>query len=174
LLIARNLFFAVFISTILSLMLSFLPSFTAVPKPESQSVFKSARINKLSTNNLVDVLSATAMHHNMKHVEWQNNNLFIDFKVDVDKPVYIEEIYEDLYSALNNNFRQISNVQRLYVRFVYESKGKDEVLIAMSSEKSKVQMEAMSKPLNMEGKKAFLADNTELSYGVLWTEKLVE
>ena len=105
----------------------------------------------------------------ISHVQWQNNNLFIDYRIDKEKPVYVEEIYVDLFSALQSAYTLTSNVKGLYISVLYKDNGKNEVLIALSAERTKGLEEELAA---VENKKEFLQTHTTITYGVLWKENL--
>jgi len=105
-------------------------------------------------------------------VQWQNHNLSVDYKVTSEKPVYVNDIYEELYQSVYTAYLLTSNVQGLYVRVLYEEKGNEEVLIALSAERSNQLQEKLSSLSEEMDKKALLHKLTNISYGVLWKEKI--
>ncbi|WP_134698962.1 hypothetical protein [Ammoniphilus sp. YIM 78166] len=163
--LARNLFFAIVLSTMLAFLLSSLP-----PNVEEQQlgltpVFKSTKPMILREENLVDVLSAFETRLALGHVKWENRNLFIDYKASMEKPIYVEDIYDDLFSVIKFAYLNVNNVEGLYVRVLYKEKGRDEVLIAVSAEKTNHLLKALTET---EDKKSFLQEFTTLTHGVLW------
>jgi hypothetical protein len=166
--LARNLFFVLFLSTTVAIMLSFLPTnHSTVDFRLTEAVFQPTKPIHLQQSNLVDLVANFVVEHELTHVEWQNQNLFVDFQVDLDEPIVVEQIYEDLYNTLSNVYLRTSNVKSLYIRFHYEKSGNKEVLIALSSDKSAELQEVLTQPRKME-KEEFLKKHTRISYGVLW------
>ncbi|RXT13901.1 hypothetical protein [Ammoniphilus sp. CFH 90114] len=163
--LARNLFFAIILSTMLAFLLSTLPMNQYEQSAGLAPVFKAARPMALQEENLVDVLSMFDTGLPVTHVKWENRNLFIDFTVTMEKPIYVEDIYTDLFTTIRSTYLYTSNVEGLYVRVLYQEKGKEEVLIAVSAEKSDALLKALESTTD---KKSFLHDYTTLSYGVLW------
>jgi hypothetical protein len=168
----RNLFIAIAISTMLSGLLSFLPRITTNQEWGLTPVFKTITPMAMNRDNIVDLLSSMPLHHPITHVQWVNNNLTLDFEIGVEKPIYVDDIYEDLFTSLRSVFLQTNNVQGLYVRFTYVQNGKSEVLIAFSTEKSGEILNTMQSIRDVDQMKDFLKGHTQLYYGVLWKEKI--
>ncbi|HJV46555.1 MAG TPA: hypothetical protein VJ824_12620 [Bacillota bacterium] len=171
-LLTRNMIFAIFIASLLALSISYIPTISMNKEIKTAPVFKQAQPVILDKKNLVDIISMLQTHVSPTHVNWQNNNLFLDYKVDAAKPIYVDDIYEDLYDSLQAAYFLTSNVQGLYVRVIYNEKGKNEVLIALSAERTKDLLMGMEQISSIEEKKGFLNEFTTLSYGVLWKEKI--
>ena len=169
---ARNIIIAVAISTMLAGLLSFLPRNAMNQEWGLTTVFKTITPVAMDQTNLVDLVSSMPLHHPISHVQWQNNNLTLDFEVGVEKPIYVDDIYEDLFTSLRSVFLRTKNVQGLYVRFTYIENGKSEVLIALSMEKSNEILNTMQNISDVDQMKDFLKAHTQLYYGVLWKEKI--
>ncbi len=167
--LARNLFFAIVLSTMLAFLLSSLPSNVEEQPLGLTPVFKPSKSIILKEENLVDVLSAFDTGLLLGHVKWENRNLFIDYKASMEKPIYVEDIYNDLFSVVKSAYLNVNNVEGLYVRVLYKEKGKDEVLIAVSAERTNLLLKALTET---EDKKSFLQEYTTLTHGVLWKSKL--
>jgi len=168
-LMTRNLMVAVGLATMLALLISFLPTVDTDLEGHHTAVFQPATQFQLDEQNLVDVLSLFNTRLAISHVQWQNNNLFIDYKINKEKPVYVEEIYEDLFSTLQSAYTLTSNVKGLYISILYTDKGKNEVLIALSTERSNTLEDGL---LHVEDKKEFLQKYTTITYGVLWKDNV--
>ncbi|MEW9669742.1 hypothetical protein [Ammoniphilus sp. 3BR4] len=163
--LARNIFFAVVLSTTIAFLLSVLPDSQKEQQAGFAPVFKRVSPMVLQEENLVDVLAMFDTGLPISHVKWENGNLFIDYKAAMEKPIYVEDIYKDLFSAVRSAYLYTSNVEGLYVRVLYHEKGRDEVLLAVSADKSDTLLNALE---SVTDKKAFLQEYTNLSYGVLW------
>lgn len=168
-LLTRNILLAVVLATMLALLISFLPTEDMGTERHLAPVFQPVKQFQLDENNLVDVMSLFDTRLAISHVQWQNNNLFIDYRIDKEKPIYVEDMYADLFSTVKSAFTITSNVKGLYLRILYTDKGKSEVLIALSSERSESLLDRMGQ---VENKKEFLQNYTTISYGVLWKENL--
>lgn len=163
--LARNLFFAVILSTMIAFLLSTLPISEKEQQAGLAPVFKRVSPMTLQEENLVDILALFDTGLPISHVKWENGNLFIDYKAAMEKPIYMEDIYRDLFSAVSSAYLYTSNIEGLYVRVLYHEKGRDEVLVAVSAEKSDALLKALE---TVTDKKGFLQEYTTLSYGVLW------
>lgn len=168
-LLTRNLLIAVMLASMLAVMLSIIPNSNVAQDRPYKPVFQTTQPMVLKDDNLVDILSLFPTRIPMAHVQWENNNLFIDFELDKDKPVYVDEVYDHLFSALESAYTLTNNINGLYIRIMYTEKGHNEVLIALSAERNE---ELVNHLGTVKNKKEFLQENTTLSYGVLWQENL--
>lgn len=168
-LLTRNLMIAVGLATMLALVISFLPRVDTELANDHTAVFQPTKQYQLEEDNLVDVLSLFQSQLAISHVQWQNNNLFIDYRIDKEKPIYVDEIYEDLFSTLHSAYSLTNNVKGLYISILYRDKGKNEVLIALSAERSQKLVEELIQATN---KKEYLQKHTTITHGVLWKESI--
>lgn len=171
-LLTRNMVYAILLASLISLSMSFVPMANLTKEAKIATVFMHVHPVSLDKKNLVDIMASVQTHVPMSHISWQNNNLFLDYKVDSAKPIYTDDIYEDLYESLQTAYLHTSNVQGLYVRVIYNEKGKNEVLIALSAERSDTILDGLGQRSSIQEKKSFLNEHTTLSYGVLWKEKI--
>ncbi len=170
-LLTRNLFIAVLLGIMIAVVVSFLPMTDIGHEKQLAPVFQPFKPLVLKRDNIVDVLTLFETRLPLVHVQWQNDNLFVDYKVDKNKPIYVEDIYTDLYITLKSVYTLTSNVQGLYVRILYSEKGQNEVLIALSAERSGKLIDSLD---SIKNKREFLQEHTTLSYGVLWQENFLK
>lgn len=170
-LLMRNLVIAITIAITFASMLSLLKMADVVHEKQLVPVFQPMKPLVLKQENLVDILALFETRLPLVHVQWQNDNLFVDFKVDKNKPIYVEDIFTDLYITLKSAYTLTSNVQGLYVRILYTENGQNEVLIALSAERSEQMIDSLDSTKN---KRDFLEEHTTLSYGVLWQENFLK
>ncbi|MBP1933457.1 hypothetical protein [Ammoniphilus resinae] len=168
----RNMFAALILSTLLAIMLSIFFQGSMQKNEMLQPVFKISQPIVLDQTNLVDIMTQVNSQMAITRVQWQNHNLSVDYKVTADKPVYVNDIYDELYQSVYTAYLLTSNVQGLYVRVLYEEKGNEEVLIALSAERSNQLLEELSSVSAEKDKKALLHKLTNISFGVLWQEKI--
>jgi hypothetical protein len=109
--LARNLFFAIVLSTMLAFLLSSLPSNLPEQQLGLAPVFKATKPIVLKEENVVDVLSTFETGLTLGHVKWENHNLFIDYKASMEKPIYVEDIYNDLFSVVRSSYLSVNNVE---------------------------------------------------------------
>ncbi|RKD25698.1 hypothetical protein BEP19_01795 [Ammoniphilus oxalaticus] len=167
--LTRNLIVAIGLATMLALVISFLPTVELDREQGHTAVFQPMKRYELKEDNFVNVLSSFDTRLPISQVKWQNDNLFINYRIDKEKPIYVEEIYDDLFSVLQATYTLTTNVKGLYVRILYTDKGEDEVLIALSSERSEELEAALGQSRQ---KKTFLQEYTTLSYGVHWKDNI--
>lgn len=170
-LLMRNLVIAVTIAIMFAVTLSMVMMADVEHDKQLAPVFQPVQPFVLNRDNLVDIIALFETRLPLVHVQWQNDNLFVDYKVDKNKAIYVEDIYTDLYITLKSAYTLTSNVQGLYVRILYTEKGQNEVLIALSAERSGQLIDSLDTAKN---KRDFLEEHTTLSYGVLWQENFLK
>lgn len=170
-LLMRNLIIAMTIAIMFAGMLSLLSRADMEHEKLLAPVFQPVQPVVLKRDNLVDILTLFETRLPLVHVQWQNDNLFVDYKVDKNKPIYVEDIYTDLYITLKSAYTLTSNVQGLYVRILYTENGQNEVLIALTAERTGEIIDSLDR---IKNKRDFLQEYTTLSYGVLWQENFLK
>jgi hypothetical protein len=137
--LAKGLFLAVFTSTILALMLSFLPTVEMKNIPQGVSVFKNSdQPIILNTHTVPDLLLTRSFHQAVKRIQWQPSILTVDFSMDSER-TRTSEVYKDLFQVVRLGFAETSNVKEVLARvYIRSSDEKETLAIAMIAKKDKV------------------------------------
>ncbi len=83
------------------------------------AVFQPERVTRLSQDNLVDALVAQSFAEPIKRTDLKGNVLAIDFAIRAETGTSVT-IVNDLKKLVRLSFYQVSNVDRLLVRYVEE------------------------------------------------------
>lgn len=171
----RGLFFAVFISVMLAMILSFLPTVELQDAMSEhgkadleQPVFNTVKPIHLDESELVPYLKQLQLYYDFKKVQIDGNELFIDSKMTGDK-VSQELIYRDALQMVKETFHQTSNINKLYIRFILLREYQPALLVAVTSERSNELIQAIEKGIKAEEMETFLKKFTKVDYGTGWS-----
>ncbi|GAB7387504.1 hypothetical protein BSNK01_13410 [Bacillaceae bacterium] len=167
--VSRNMFFAIFFSTLLALLLSFLPNADWLKHGSSElPVFENGRRPvQLDEENLVDMLLQNPTYYPIRRVKWENRNLFIDLALTPDKAKNEWEVYRDLANLVGLAFAETDNVERIFTRLLRANE-EEEVLVALSAERSDWEEAAPVFRNEAPDYKRALESFYEVQYGVSW------
>lgn len=118
---ARIILSSVLISTMIALIISYLPGHVlSFPANDEISVFqwKITRPIELTNENIVDFINDQTLHHQVRYVEWSNNRLSIDLTYS---QLTSAEAYADFAYLVNSAFTQTDNVEYVLLRLFDES-----------------------------------------------------
>ncbi|MBO8170696.1 MAG: hypothetical protein H0Z33_02275 [Bacillaceae bacterium] len=167
--ISRNIFFAVFISMMLALLLSFLPEINRTePRIYNQPAFQT--VNTLTKQNLVDFIADQDIHYPIERVNWENQNLLVDLGIPEMTPLDNHKVIEDLYSVIELAYARVHNVREVHIRVLIEHNNKKNLLIALSAHRNQVKQDWPFRP-SVADMKDFLEKQFHVYYGALWQQK---
>jgi protein-arginine kinase activator protein McsA len=140
--LTRGIFLAVFTSTILALMLSFLPTVELrnVNLNQGISVFKTEdRTITLNQHTVPELMFKQPFHQVLKRIEWQQSILTVDFIMDAER-VRTSEVYKDLLQVVRLGLKETSNVKEVLARvYIRSSNDQMNLAIAMIAKREKLQ-----------------------------------
>jgi hypothetical protein len=171
----RGLFFASFISIMLAMVISFLPT---VEMKElireknvdtmDQAVFSASNPINLGNRQIVPFFKQVPVFYPYKKVEIDRQELFVDSKV-VSQEVNKEKIFLDVYQLIHATFMQTSNIDQLYLRFMLISEDQPALLLAVTTNRSSELLEKLSGDIKAEELESFIKEFTKLDYGTGWS-----
>jgi hypothetical protein len=171
----RGLFFAVFISVMLAMIISFLPTvdlqdviLEQSKKDIEQPVFNSVKPIHLDETELVPYLQQLQLYYDFKKVQIDGHELFIDSKMTSEE-FNQELIYRDALQMVKETFHQTSNINKLYIRFILLREYQPALLVAVTSERRDELIQAIKKGLEPEEMETFLKKFTKIDYGTGWS-----
>jgi hypothetical protein len=170
----RGLFFAVFISVMLAMIISFLPTVELQDAMLEQGkgglkpVFNTDEPIHLNESELVPYLKQLNLYYDLKKVQIDGNELFIDSKMTGGK-FSQELIYRDAVHMIKETFHQTSNINKLYIRFILLREDQPALLVAVTSERSNELIQAIEKGIEAEEMESFLKKFTKVDYGTGWS-----
>jgi hypothetical protein len=141
----RNLIAAIVASTLLALMLSFVPSVTW--KEEDVPTFQASRPIELSERNVVDLFTLVPTHYNIKRVKWENQSVFVDFAVGPKEKVELPLVYRDFYTLTYDMFHFTDNVKQVFFRLLEEGTERNssaKLLVAIEAKRSQTSLQTQS------------------------------
>jgi hypothetical protein len=141
----RNLIAAIAASTLLALMLSFVPGVTW--KEEDVPTFQASRPIELSEQNVVDLFTLVPTHYNIKRVKWENQSVFVDFVVGPKEKVELPLVYRDFYTLTYDMFHFTDNVKQVFFRLLEEGTERNssaKLLVAIEAKRSQTSLQTQS------------------------------
>jgi hypothetical protein len=169
----RGLFFASFISIMLAMIVSFLPTVEMKElmqednmDNEEKTVFNVSKPIYLDNRQIVPFLKQVPVFYSYKKVEMDGQELFIDSKViELNK----EKVFLDTYQLMHAVFMQTRNVDQLYLRFMLLREDQPALLMAVTTERNDELLERLSDDIKREELEAFIKEYTKLDYGTGWS-----
>lgn len=120
----RNLLAAFFVSAVLALLLSFVPSVTWKTSKQEIPTFQASHPVELSEQNVVDLFTLVPTHYNIKRVKWENQSVYVDFVVNPSEQVELTLVYRDFYTLTYDAFHFTDNVRQVFFRILEERQDK--------------------------------------------------
>ncbi|MCF6095334.1 hypothetical protein L1765_15355 [Microaerobacter geothermalis] len=169
LMVARNLFFAVVFSTMLAIILSFLPTMELSQNGSSDIPVFQSKETVLTKSNLVDFLRGQSFQHPIRRVKWENGSLFIDFYITSPKQLNKKVVFDDFSKVLNMSFYSTTNVKQVFIRLINLSSEspRETMMVALSGDRENVRL-VRKIPSKSDELKIFLETYFRLSYGQDW------
>lgn len=171
----RGLFFAVFISVMLATIISFLPTvdmqdviLDQSDRELEQPVFNEVKPIHLDDSQLVPYLKQLPLYFDLKKVQIDRHELFIDSKM-TNKDFRKDLIYHDAFQMIKDTYRQTSNIDKLYIRFILLREEQPALLVAVTSERSHELLQAIKNEVELEEMETFIKKFTKLDYGTGWS-----
>lgn len=170
----RGLFFASFISIMLAMIISFLPTVEMKELMQEknkdyveQTVFNVSKPIYLDNRQVVPFLKQIPVFYSYKKVEMDGEQLFIDSKViELNK----EKIFLDVYQLMHAAFMQTSNVDQLYLRFMLLREDQPALLLAVSAERNDELLDKLSEDIKRDELASFIKEYTKIDYGTGWSK----
>lgn len=175
--ISRNMFFAVFIATILALMLSFLPQteWQSDRLTHGVPVFQNEQENQaLSEANLVDVFSRFETRFPIRWIKWENGNLYVDISAPSGEDIESESVVDILYRLAKLCISNLNNVNEVNARILTFDNESSQVLVAMTAERvgDSSALAWLANESDVSEKQRYLEQNFRLYYSELWKQKI--
>jgi hypothetical protein len=141
----RNLIAAIVASTLLALILSFVPTVTW--KEADVPAFQTSRPVELNEQNVVDLFTLVPTHYNIKRVKWENQSVYVDLAVGPKEKVELPSVYRDFYTLTYDLFHFTDNVKQVFFRLLEEGTERPEsakLLVAIEAKRSQTSTYARS------------------------------
>lgn len=167
--VARSFLLATVISTSLAFIFYIgLHSYLSPPYQgeRGEPVFQMIRPIELDREALVTFLKQIPVDSVYKRVRLREDELFIDF-IRSDVKGTHEEVYADAYLMLNMIFARTKNIDRVYLRFIYQKGYHPELILAASSQRSEELMQYLAQGVELSAEE-FLSRFAHLVYGTGW------
>jgi hypothetical protein len=170
----RGLFFATFISLMIASIFSFFPKAEWVNSRSADQadkpVFIAAQPIELTTDNLVSFFKQLPTVYPFHKVKLDETGLFIDSKMNADHRFQEEDIYHDSYQLLKHLYRNTTNVENIYLRFLFVSEERPVLVLSVRAQRADVeqQLDSIRNELETEQVEQFLKINTHIEYGTGW------
>lgn len=174
----RGLFFASFISIMIAVLVSFLPTVEMdqvtmpeqVKKGQEQPVFLNSKPILLEEREVVSFLKQITMNYSFKSIKLENDSMFVDVKVN-QAHFKKDSIYEDGYTLLSTIFKQTTNIDRLFIRFILLEGGRDSLLLSITCNEDELLMREMeSKVKSHHTLPSFFEKHCKPFYGTGWSD----
>jgi hypothetical protein len=172
----RGLFFASFISIMLAMLVSFLPTVegdstatSSFEKGKEQPVFSTVKPVILQRTEMVPFLQHIPINYSYKRVEVEHQDVFIDLEVkrgEVNK----KYIYQDAYTLISTFLKQTTNMNRIFIRFIVTEGSQPALLLAVTTDRNDELLKALYLKHVTTDHPAFLEKHTKLDYGTGWSE----
>jgi hypothetical protein len=171
--LSRGIFLAVFTSTILALMLSFLPKVELrnINLNQGVSVFKTSEQPLiLNQQSVPELLFRQPFYQVLKRIEWQQSILTVDFTMDAER-IRTSEVYKDLLQVVKLGLKETSNVKEVLARvYIRSGKNQENLAIAMIAKREKVQDHLNWNEANGKLIQAQLESMFDITYKPKWRE----
>jgi|GEM_PF-6434753 len=173
----QGLFFASFISIMIAMLVSFLPSIELKDieegkayKEKEQAVFQNKKPLYLTKKEVVEFLQNIPLHYPYKQVKLEGNDMFIDIKVNEKEYFSPEEVYMDTLQLISATMLQTENINQVFIRFILMSEEHHQLLAAVTVERDKELLNLLNQEIEDIDIPTFLKENTKLVHGTAWSE----
>jgi hypothetical protein len=171
----RGLFFASFVSIMIAMIISFLPTVDMNSQIKDsnenrmdQTVFRTTKPIHLDKEYIVPFFKELPVFYSYKKVEIDGHELFVESKV-LKQELNKVRIFHDAYQLIKVTFNQTRNIDQLYVRFVLLGEDQTDLLLSVTTERSDILMKMLSNDVEQGEIESFLKNNTKLFYGTGWS-----
>jgi hypothetical protein len=171
----RGLFFASFISIMLAMIISFLPTVEMKELMQEknkdnvyQTVFSVSNPIYLDDRQIVPFLKQVPVFYPYKKVEIDRQVLFVDSKI-INQDLKEEKVFLDAYQLIHATFMQTSNIDQFYLRFMLLREDQPALLLAVTTNRSDELLTKLSDDIKREELESFIKEFTKLDYGTGWS-----
>lgn len=170
----RGLFFATFISLMIASIFSFFPQADLINSSNTETtdrpVFSVRKPIELVSDNLVSFFKQLPAVYPFNKVKLDGDELFIDSKIDTEHRFQPEAVYHDTYQILKHLYFNTTNVQNIYLRFLYEADDQVTLVLSVQAQREQVEegLDLSTEDLKMERIEQLLNTVTRMEYGTGW------
>lgn len=170
--LTKSLFLAVFVSSMLALMLSFIPTVEMKQLNWDRGVTVFGGENRPSSimngQTVPDLLLTQSYHQTIHRIEWQPSILTVDFLVNEERN-RTDDVYSDLYQVVEAGLFQTSNVNEVLVR-VYMGTQNDvpELALALIAKRENMGTALSTNRSSSEEVKDWLQTYCDITYKPVW------
>ncbi|MCU6708363.1 hypothetical protein M6D81_06510 [Paenibacillus sp. J5C_2022] len=94
------------------------------------AVFREMPLNRITNENVVDILSGVELRERLGKVKWSSSVLTVDI-VASSQGGRPEALFSDMAKLIRLSYKRLTNVDRLLIRFTVRSGGEQRIMAAV-------------------------------------------